>query len=148
MLSLPAERSGRSTWEGPHVTETLEGPDSAERVAARPAVGATAPKKRSGGLNTMLLADLKAMAGGMGIAGAGSMKKADLVSAIKAAQAKPKGQDTPPADQPKADAKPESNAEAKAEVKGKNSDQPTTDDKSPDQGAQKNHGQKNHGQKN
>src|SRR5215213_373701 len=113
MPSLPAERNGRITWEGPHVTETLE---------------STAPKKRSGGLNTMLLADLKAMAGGMGIAGAGSMKKADLVSAIKAAQAKPKGQDTPPADQPKADAKPESNAEsnaeAKAEVKGKNSDQP------------------------
>ncbi|WP_084255095.1 transcription termination factor Rho [Nocardioides sp. J54] len=35
----------------------------------------------------MLLADLKAMAGGMGIKGAGSMKKAALVDAIKAAQA-------------------------------------------------------------
>ncbi|HWJ83178.1 MAG TPA: transcription termination factor Rho [Nocardioides sp.] len=35
----------------------------------------------------MLLADLKAMAGGMGIAGAGGMKKAQLVDAIKAAQA-------------------------------------------------------------
>ena len=35
----------------------------------------------------MLLADLKAMAGGMGIRGAGSMKKAQLVDAIKAAQA-------------------------------------------------------------
>ncbi|HWJ07860.1 MAG TPA: transcription termination factor Rho [Nocardioides sp.] len=35
----------------------------------------------------MLLADLKAMAGGMGIPGAGSMKKAALVDAIKAAQA-------------------------------------------------------------
>ena len=34
----------------------------------------------------MLLADLKSMAGGMGIAGAGSMKKAQLVEAIKAAQ--------------------------------------------------------------
>jgi transcription termination factor Rho len=34
----------------------------------------------------MLLADLKAMAGGMGISGAGSMKKAQLVEAIKAAQ--------------------------------------------------------------
>jgi transcription termination factor Rho len=39
----------------------------------------------------MLIADLKAMAGGMGIAGANRMKKADLVAAIKAhqAQAKP-----------------------------------------------------------
>jgi len=45
----------------------------------------TAPKKR-GGLNSMLIADLKAMAAGMGIAGAGSMKKAQLVEAIKSAQ--------------------------------------------------------------
>lgn len=44
-----------------------------------------APKKRPGGLNGMLLADLKAMAGAMGIPGAGSMKKAQLVEAIKAA---------------------------------------------------------------
>jgi transcription termination factor Rho len=35
----------------------------------------------------MLLADLKSMAGGLGIRGAGSMKKAQLVEAIKAAQA-------------------------------------------------------------
>jgi transcription termination factor Rho len=35
----------------------------------------------------MLLADLKAMAGGMGISGAGAMKKAQLVEAIKSAQA-------------------------------------------------------------
>ena len=35
----------------------------------------------------MLLADLKSMAGGMGISGAGSMKKAQLVDAIKSAQA-------------------------------------------------------------
>jgi transcription termination factor Rho len=44
-----------------------------------------APKKR-GGLGGMLLADLKAMANGMGIAGANSMKKAQLIDAIKAAQ--------------------------------------------------------------
>ena len=42
-------------------------------------------KKRAGGLSTMLLADLKSKAVGMGIAGAGSMKKAQLVAAIKAA---------------------------------------------------------------
>ena len=34
----------------------------------------------------MLLADLKSMAGGLGVAGAGSMKKAQLVEAIKAVQ--------------------------------------------------------------
>ena len=44
----------------------------------------TGSKKRGGGLSTMLIADLKSMASGMGIAGAGSMKKAQLVDAIKA----------------------------------------------------------------
>ena len=34
------------------------------------------PAKKAGGLNSMLLADLKSMAAGLGIAGAGSMKKA------------------------------------------------------------------------
>ena len=47
----------------------------------------TTPKKRGGGLNSMLIADLKQMANGMGIAGAGRMKKAQLIEAIKAAQA-------------------------------------------------------------
>ena len=47
---------------------------------------AKAAKKR-GGINTMLLADLKSMAGGLGISGAGSMKKAQLIDAIKAHQA-------------------------------------------------------------
>ncbi|QIK75905.1 transcription termination factor Rho [Nocardioides piscis] len=41
---------------------------------------------KKGGLSSMLLADLKSMAGGLGIAGAGSMKKAQLVDAIKSAQ--------------------------------------------------------------
>ncbi|UUW87424.1 transcription termination factor Rho [Pimelobacter simplex] len=63
------------------MTET---PDS---TPSAPAAAEKAPRKRSGGLNSMLLADLKAMANGMGIAGAGSMKKAALVDAIKAAQA-------------------------------------------------------------
>ena len=35
----------------------------------------------------MLLADLPAMAGGLGVTGAGTMKKAQLVEAIKAVQA-------------------------------------------------------------
>ncbi|GAB3021107.1 hypothetical protein GCM10011376_22260 [Nocardioides flavus (ex Wang et al. 2016)] len=41
---------------------------------------------RSAGLSSMLLADLKSMAVGLGVAGAGSMKKAQLVEAIKATQ--------------------------------------------------------------
>ena len=117
------------------MTETLEGPDSAERVAAHPGDGATAPKKRSGGLNTMLLADLKAMAGGMGIPGAGSMKKADLVTAIKAAQSKPKSQDAPRADHAKADEKP------KGDTKPQHDEQARADEPKTAQG-QKDPGQK------
>ena len=84
----------------------------------------------------MLLADLKAMAGGMGIAGAGSMKKADLVTAIKAAQAKPKSQDAAAAGQPTADAIPQ------AEDKHR-TDQPKAGDKAKGEGGQKDHKQKN-----
>ena len=51
--------------------------------AATPAEGASAPKKRAGGLSTMLLADLKSMASGLGVAGASSMKKAQLIDAIE-----------------------------------------------------------------
>ncbi len=70
------------------MTDTIEStPDASE-----PSAGATAPKKKSGGLNSMLLADLKAMAGGLGIRGTGSMKKAQLVEAIKAAQSGGNGQ--------------------------------------------------------
>jgi transcription termination factor Rho len=75
------------------VTETIDS-------TATPA-GDT-PKKRAGGLNSMLIADLKAMANGMGIAGAGSMKKAQLVEAIKGAQAggrQERSQERPAAEQ-------------------------------------------------
>ncbi|KRE95186.1 hypothetical protein ASG76_05800 [Nocardioides sp. Soil774] len=51
----------------------------AKKAAARSA-------SKSAGLGSMLLADLKSMAAGLGVAGAGSMKKAQLVEAIKAAQ--------------------------------------------------------------
>ena len=47
---------------------------------------AKAAKKR-GGINTMLLADLESLAGGLGISGTSSMKKAQLIDAIKAHQA-------------------------------------------------------------
>ena len=75
------------------MTET---PDS---TTAAPPAG-EAPKKRAGGLNGMLLADLKSLAGSMGIAGAGAMKKAQLVEAIKAARAGGGGQAAAPAAAP------------------------------------------------
>ena len=68
------------------MTETIDS-NTAKAEGSATAAG-DAPKKRGGGLNSMLLADLKSMASGMGIAGAGSMKKAQLVEAIKSAQSK------------------------------------------------------------
>lgn len=67
----------------------------------------TVAKKRAGGLSTMLIADLKSMAAGLGVAGAGSMKKAQLVDAIKGASsvAKPAPQITEPAPRRRAAAK-------------------------------------------
>ena len=64
----------------------------------------TAAKKRGGGLNSMLIADLKSMAAGMGIPGAGAMKKAQLVAAIKSAQGG--GSKTAAAEKPVAADKP------------------------------------------
>src|SRR3569623_214598 len=78
---------GADTWEGPHVTDTIESTPAQTSGDA----GAPAAKKKSGGLNSLLLADLKSMAGGLGIRGAGSKKKAQLVDAIKAAQAGGRG---------------------------------------------------------
>ncbi|MGH3445749.1 MAG: Rho termination factor N-terminal domain-containing protein, partial [Nocardioidaceae bacterium] len=53
----------------------------------------TPAKSRSGGLSGKLLPELKAMAGGLGIKGAGGMRKSQLVDAIKAAQS---GHSAPP----------------------------------------------------
>jgi transcription termination factor Rho len=76
------------------VTETIEGTTNSGAAADKPA------KKRGGGLNSMLLADLKSMAAGMGIAGARGMKKAQLVEAIKSQQSGGPRQDKPAQDKP------------------------------------------------
>ena len=56
-------------------------------VAPAADAASRAPKKRAGGLSGMLLPELKQMAGGLGIKGAGGMRKSQLVEAIRAAQA-------------------------------------------------------------
>lgn len=48
-------RTGTDTWEGPHVTDTLDSTTAAPTTDPQ--------KKRAGGLNSLLLADLKSMAG-------------------------------------------------------------------------------------
>ncbi|HSU02092.1 MAG TPA: transcription termination factor Rho [Nocardioides sp.] len=61
--------------------------------------------KKSAGLSSMLLADLKSMAAGLGVAGAATMKKAQLVDAIKATQsgAAPQAERPAPTEEPRAD---------------------------------------------
>ena len=69
-------------------------PAAAPDAAVKPAKKAPARSaSKSAGLGSMLLADLKSMAVGLGIPGAGAMKKAQLVEAIKASQAPTASQD-------------------------------------------------------
>ena len=56
-----------------------------ETTETAPASGASAPGGRKGGLNAMLLPELKQLAGGLGIKATG-MRKGDLIEAIKSAQ--------------------------------------------------------------
>jgi transcription termination factor Rho len=56
-----------------------------EATETAPASGASASGGRKGGLNAMLLPELKQLAGGLGIKATG-MRKGDLIEAIKAAQ--------------------------------------------------------------
>ena len=66
--------------------------DAEDTAAKKPAKKASS---KSAGLGSMLLADLRSMAAGLGVAGAGAMKKAQLVEAIKASQSA--SQSSPPA---------------------------------------------------
>src|SRR3954454_22316168 len=59
--------------------------ETTETTAAPETNGTAAPARKAGGLSSMLLPELKQVAGGLGIRATG-MKKAELVAAIKAAQ--------------------------------------------------------------
>jgi len=101
------------------VTETIE--STPTDASGSSADAAPAPKKKSGGLNSMLLADLKSMAGGLGIRGAGSMKKAQLVDAIKAAQAGGNGASAPRTET-RTETRTESRTESAGEPRGERRD--------------------------
>ncbi len=105
---------------------------------------AKAAKKR-GGINTMLLADLKSLAGGLGISGASSMKKAQLVDAIKAHQAsqssgrrsarqdepqQERQQDSEPQQERQQDSEPQQ--ERQPRQRSRKREERTTDDKTSD----------------
>ena len=89
-------------------------------------------KKRTGGLNSMLLADLKAMAGGMGIAGANSLKKAQLIDAIKAAQSGQGGRPAGGVPDKKAEPEKKPEPEKKAEPEQARQDKPARSENKPE----------------
>jgi transcription termination factor Rho len=74
------------------VTETSSTPPAAQDTGASGSAGASGqsaetPRRRRGsGLSAMLLPELKQLAGGLGIKGAGTMRKGQLIEAIQAAQ--------------------------------------------------------------
>jgi transcription termination factor Rho len=74
------------------VTETTSAAPASQDTGAAGATGATEPaaetprRRRGSGLSAMLLPELKQLAGGLGIKGAGTMRKGQLIEAIQAAQ--------------------------------------------------------------
>ena len=121
--------------------ENLAPSGPSESADAAPA----AAKKKGGGLNSMLLADLKSLASGLGVPRASSMKKAELVEAIKAAQsggqsgghsgAQPGGQSggqsaprTPREEQPRVD---QPNAEQPREERAPREERPAREQREP-----------------
>jgi transcription termination factor Rho len=84
----------------------------------------------------MLIADLKSMAAGMGIVGAGSMKKAQLVEAIKSAQAGSKGDGRPKGDQAPDRGQDDNKADNKADKRDDNTGGRRPDNRGRDKGDQ------------
>ncbi|MGZ8737997.1 MAG: transcription termination factor Rho, partial [Nocardioides sp.] len=84
-----------------------------ETTATTPEAAPT--KKRAAGLSGMLLPELKQMAGGLGIKGAGGMRKSQLIDAIKAAQS---------VGGSAASSKPSDSGSAKADREPRNEDVP------------------------
>ncbi len=72
------------------MTETSE--------ATTPTADTSSARAKSGGLNSMLLPELKQLAGGLGIKGTTTMRKSALVDAIKAAQGSSAGRSGSPGD--------------------------------------------------
>ena len=113
----------------------IDGPETSNNAASGEA---TAPKKRAGGLNGMLLPELKQLAGGLGIKGVGGMRKSQLIEAIRAAQSGgPSGDSSSaPAGQKSGDQAPEAKADRPAKRERRRDDaddKPKVDDRAPQQ---------------
>ncbi|GAA5121674.1 hypothetical protein GCM10025762_42710 [Haloechinothrix salitolerans] len=78
------------------------------------------PKRRSGGLSGMVIAELRELAGELGISDTSGMRKGDLIAAIRERQGKAKRKPATKSatkSEPKSEAKAESTTEANAEPK-------------------------------
>src|SRR3954470_7709279 len=60
--------------------------DIAEATSAAPAEGAAGRKRKGSGLDSMVLPELKQLAGSLGLKGTGAMRKGQLIAAIQSAQ--------------------------------------------------------------
>src|SRR4051794_37275057 len=60
--------------------------DIAEATSAAPAEGAAGRKRKGSGLDSMVLPELKQLAGSLGLKGTGAMRKGQLIEAIQSAQ--------------------------------------------------------------
>src|SRR3954452_5054153 len=60
--------------------------DIAEATSAAPAEGAAGLKRKGSGLDSMVLPELKQLAGSLGLKGTGAMRKGQLIEAIQSAQ--------------------------------------------------------------
>src|SRR3954467_3321830 len=60
--------------------------DIAEATGAAPAEGAAGRKRKGSGLDSMVLPELKQLAGSLGLKGTGAMRKGQLIAAIQSAQ--------------------------------------------------------------
>jgi transcription termination factor Rho len=131
-----------------------------ETTSASPVTGATdsgaagqaaeSPRRRRGsGLNGMLLPELKQLAGGLGIKGAGTMRKGQLIEAIQAAQGgSPKSAPSSnesstqssakaggsPAGESRADDASRSSSKDQPKAEQATTDQPETDDRDAESG--------------
>jgi len=154
-------RKSKTVTESIDTTAAAETPKGAPAAAPEGAAGDAPKQARKGGLSTMLLPELRQVAGGLGIKTAG-LKKADLVSAIKAARAERQGSSDRGGE--KANERPEQQSVQQSEdaptrgearerqaerAKAQKAERPREGDGAErNQGGQKDEGQKNDGQKN
>jgi transcription termination factor Rho len=111
-------------------TSTLASNDSADSSA-------TAKKKRGSGLSSMLLPELRSLAGELGIPGASGMRKGDLVAAIESRQTTSSPRREARSEKPaKADAPASTDSAAPAETSApaaSDSDKPASSERPPRQ---------------